>query len=82
MGKSETGSVSGSGTQSSTGSVSLTASLTLPAHDNYTTALTPSTFVEGQELRIRITARLGGRELDHFNTSDLGSLDTHPTMVC
>eukprot|EP01065_Artemidia_motanka_P051494 TRINITY_DN9104_c0_g1_i1.p1 TRINITY_DN9104_c0_g1~~TRINITY_DN9104_c0_g1_i1.p1 ORF type:complete len:4612 (+),score=1046.90 TRINITY_DN9104_c0_g1_i1:421-13836(+) len=60
-----------------TDSYTPTPSITLPAHDNFTTALEPGSFVEGQEVRVQLRTTFGGIRgavVDHFNTSDLGSL--------
>lgn len=64
-----------------TSSASLTGTATLPAHDNYTNALEPSSFYAGQEIRIQLKATLDpfhdpktARYPELFNVSAMGSL--------
>eukprot|EP00756_Hemistasia_phaeocysticola_P022348 Hpha_TRINITY_DN15829_c1_g10::TRINITY_DN15829_c1_g10_i1::g.191192::m.191192 len=65
-----------------TGSSSLTGTATLPSHDNYTTALEPSSFYAGQEIRIQLKATLDpfndpkktAQFPELFNVSAMGSL--------
>jgi hypothetical protein len=60
----------------------LTGTATLPAHDNYTNALEPSSFYAGQEIRIQLKATLDpfhdpktARYPELFNVSAMGSLE-------
>eukprot|EP00756_Hemistasia_phaeocysticola_P022350 Hpha_TRINITY_DN15829_c1_g10::TRINITY_DN15829_c1_g10_i2::g.191235::m.191235 len=67
----------------STSTSSLTGTATLPSHDNYTSALEPSSFYAGQEIRIQLKATLDpfhdykktARYPELFNVSAMGSLE-------